>query len=78
MVICDIHGDSKEATILTLRSDDGVVELLDRLDGDRDEVAAANIEELEGIIDDVVYDMFGITPAEQNVIEEFLETFRVY
>jgi len=30
------------------------------------------------MVNDVVYDMFGITPAEQDVIEEFLETFRVY
>jgi len=41
-------------------------------------VAAANIEQLEERVNKVVYDMFGITPEEQDVIEEFLETFRVY
>jgi hypothetical protein len=41
-------------------------------------VAATNTEELEERVNEVVYDMFGITPEEQDVIEEFLETFRVY
>jgi len=68
----------EETTIPIPRSDDGVEELLSRLDDDRDEVAATNTEELEKMVNDVVYDMFGITPAEQDVIEEFLETFRVY
>jgi len=51
----------EETTIPIPRSDDGVEELLSRLDDDRDEVAATNTEELEKMVNDVVYDMFGIT-----------------
>jgi len=68
----------EETTIPIPRSDDGVEELLGRLEADRDEVAATNTEELERMVNDAVYEMFGITPSEQDVIEEFLETFRVY
>ena len=68
----------EKTTIPIPRSDDGVEELLSRLDDDRDEVAATNTEELERMVNEVVYDMFGITTEEQDVIEDFLETFRVY
>ncbi|WP_418281384.1 Eco57I restriction-modification methylase domain-containing protein [Halorubrum sp. DTA98] len=68
----------EETTIPIPRSDEGVVELLEHLEADRVEVEETDIEELEKMVNDVVYDMFGITSAEQDVIEEFLETFRVY
>ncbi|PSP81288.1 hypothetical protein BRC88_03305 [Halobacteriales archaeon QS_4_69_225] len=64
-----------EPTVPVPRSDDGVEKLLSHLDNDRDEVAATNAEELERVVNDAVYEIFGITPSEQNVIEEFLETF---
>nr|WP_236039586.1 N-6 DNA methylase [Halomicroarcula salinisoli] len=65
----------EETTIPIPRSDDGVVELLNRLDDDRDEVAATNIEELEGEIDDAVYDLFNLTEEEREVVEDYLEVF---
>ena len=64
-----------EPTVPVPRSDDGVEKLLSHLDNDRDEVTATNAEELERVVNDAVYEIFGITPSEQNVIEEFLETF---
>jgi len=68
----------EETTIPIPRSDEGVVEFLERLEADRVEVEETGIEELGEMVNDVVYDMFGITPAEQDAIEDFLETFRVY
>ncbi|WP_336336428.1 Eco57I restriction-modification methylase domain-containing protein [Haloarcula brevis] len=65
----------EETTIPIPRSDDGVEELLSRLDDDRDEVAATNIEELEREIDDAVYDLFDLTEDEREVVEDYLEVF---
>lgn len=41
----------------------------------RDEVAATSIEELEGEIDDAVYDLFDLTEDEREVVEDYLEVF---
>jgi hypothetical protein len=41
-------------------------------------VAEANLDELEKRVNEIVYDMFGITPDEQDLVEEYLDTFRVY
>jgi hypothetical protein len=71
VVICDIYGDSKESTILTLRSDDGVVELQERLEADRAEVEEAEINELETEIDDAVYDLFNLTAEERAGVEDY-------
>jgi hypothetical protein len=65
----------EETTIPIPRSDDGVEELLSRLDDDHEEVAATNIEELEGEIDDTVYDLFDLTEDEREVVEDYLEVF---
>ncbi len=65
-------------TIPIPRSDKGVESLLKALRSDEATVAETNPEELEDTINDAVYGMFGITPEEQDVIEEYLETFRVY
>jgi len=52
-----------------------VVELLDRLEDDREEVQQTNIEDLEAEIDDAVYDLFDLTEDERGVIEDYLEVF---
>ncbi len=65
----------EETTIPIPRSDDGVEELLSRLNDDRDEVAATNIDDLEAEIDDAVYDLFDLTEDEREVVEDYLEVF---
>ncbi|PSP94599.1 restriction endonuclease [Halobacteriales archaeon QS_4_62_28] len=65
----------EETTIPIPRSDDGVEELLGRLEADRDEVESVNIEDLEGEIDDAVYDLFDLTEDEREVVEDYLEVF---
>jgi len=65
----------EETTIPIPRSDDGVTELLDRLEADRDEVATTNIEDLEGDIDEAVYDLFDLTGDEREVVENYLSIF---
>lgn len=65
-------------TIPIPRSDSGVEELLDALQSDETTRAEIDIDELEKVLNGVVYDIFDITPEQQDVIEEYLETFRVY
>jgi predicted DNA binding protein len=65
----------EETTVPILRSDDGVVELLDRLDADREAVRRTDIEELEAQIDRAVYDLFDLTEGEREVVEEYLDVF---
>jgi len=52
-----------------------VEELLSRLDDDRDEAAATNIDDLEAEIDDAVYNLFDLTEDEREVMEDYLEVF---
>ena len=65
----------EETTIPIPRSDEGVVELLDRLEADREEVRQTDIEELEAEIDDAVYDLFDLTEDEREVVEDYLDVF---
>jgi hypothetical protein len=65
----------EETTIPIPRSDDGVIELLERLATDREEVAATDIEALEAEIDEAVYDLFDLTDEERAVVEEYLDVF---
>jgi hypothetical protein len=65
----------EEMTIPIPRSDDGVVELLDRLEADREEVRQTDIEDLEAEIDRAVYDLFDLTEDEHEVVEDYLEVF---
>jgi hypothetical protein len=64
-----------ETTVPIPRSDDGVVELLDRLEADREEVRQTDVEDLEAEIDDAVYDLFDLTDEERRVVEDYLEVF---
>lgn len=68
----------EETTIPIPRSDAGVETLLEALRSDEATVAETDVDELEALVNDVVYEMFGITAEEQDVIEEYLEKFRVY
>ena len=68
----------EETTIPIPRSDTGVETLLEALRSDEATVAETDVDELEALVNDVVYEMFGITAEEQDVIEDYLETFRVY
>jgi hypothetical protein len=65
----------EEMTIPIPRSDSGVVELLDRLEADREEVQQTDIDELENEIDEAVYDLFELTEDEREIVEEYLEVF---
>jgi len=65
----------EETTIPIPRSDDGVVELLERLEADRAEVEETDIADLESEIDDAVYDLFDLSADERAVVEEYLEVF---
>jgi hypothetical protein len=65
----------EEMTIPIPQSDDGVEELLDRLEEDRREVEQTDIDELEAEIDEAVYDLFDLTDDEREVIEDYLEVF---
>jgi hypothetical protein len=65
----------EEMTIPIPQSDDGVEELLDRLEADKREVEQTDIDGLEAEIDEAVYDLFDLTDDEREVIEEYLEVF---
>ena len=70
---------SGETTTIPIpRSDKGVETLLEALCSDETTVTETDLDELEETVNDVVYDMFSITPEEQGVLEGYLETFRVY
>jgi predicted DNA binding protein len=67
---------SGEETIIAIpRADDGVEELLDRLEADREEVERTDIDDLEAEIDRAVYDLFELTEDEREVVEEYLDVF---
>ena len=65
----------EEMTVPIPRGDDGVVELLDRLEADREEVRQTDIEDLEAEIDRAVYDLFDLTEGEREVVEDYLDVF---
>ena len=65
----------EEMTVPIPRSDDGVVELLDRLEADREAVRETDIEDLEAEIDRAVYDLFDLTEGEREVVEDYLDVF---
>jgi hypothetical protein len=65
----------EETTIPIPRIDDAVVELLERLEADRTEVAETDIAELAAEIDDTVYDFFNLTAEERAVVKDYLEVF---
>jgi predicted DNA binding protein len=67
--------DGEEMTIPIPQSDDGVEELLNRLEEDKREVEQTDIDELEAEIDESVYDLFDLTDDEREVIEDYLEVF---
>ena len=66
---------SEETTIPIPRSDDGVAELMDRLEADRMEVKQTDIKALEAEIDRAVYDLFNLTEDEREVVEDYLDVF---
>jgi len=55
--------------------DDDVVELMDRLEADREELRLTDIEALEADIDRAVYDPFDLTEDEREVVEDYLDLF---
>jgi hypothetical protein len=70
---------SGETTTIPIpRTDTGVEALLDTLRADEMRVREADIDALEEQVNQLVYHMFDITPDEQEVIEDYLNTFRVY
>jgi hypothetical protein len=65
----------EETTIPIPRSDDGVSELLNRHEEDQDRVESISVEELEGEINELVFDLFELTEDERDVVENYLEVF---
>jgi len=65
----------EEQTIPIPQSREGVEQLIGALEDDRQTVEETSIEELEAEIDQTVYDLFDLSDAEQEVIEEYLEVF---
>ena len=65
----------EEMTVPIPRSDDGVMELLGRLEADREEVEQTDIDDLEAEIDRAVYDLFDLTEDERAVVEDYLDVF---
>jgi len=70
---------SGETTTIPIpRKDSGVERILTALRSDKETVDETDNDVLEERVNDIVYDMFEIESEEQDVIEEYLETFRVY
>jgi hypothetical protein len=70
---------SGETTTIPIpRDDEGVDELLGALRSDEVTISETDPAELENEINDIIYDLFDLTPKQQDVIETYLETFRVY
>jgi len=65
----------EEMTIPIPQSDEGVEELLERLEADHKTVNETEINELEAEIDEAVYNLFSLTDDERGIIEEYLEVF---
>lgn len=65
----------EEQTIPIPDAQGGVEQLMKALTDDRHTVEETSIRELEAEIDQTVYDLFDLTGAEQDVIEEYLEVF---
>jgi hypothetical protein len=66
---------SRAATVPIPRSDDDVLEMLDRLEADRKEVRQNDIDDFEADIDEAVYDLFDLTEGERKVVEDYLDVF---
>jgi hypothetical protein len=65
----------EEMTIPMPVSIEGVESMVNRLENDRMAVAETDMEELEGEIDEAVYDLFELTDAERQVVENYLKVF---
>ncbi|SDM38809.1 Type I restriction enzyme R protein N terminus (HSDR_N) [Halogranum gelatinilyticum] len=62
-------------TIPIPKTANGVEELIEALEADKQTVEETSIEELEAEIDEAVYDLFDLTDDERQVIEDYLEVF---
>jgi hypothetical protein len=65
----------EEISIQIPVAQDGVEELLERLEEDVQTVAAKDINSLEEEIDEAVYELFGLSEDEQQVVEDYHEVF---
>jgi type I restriction-modification system DNA methylase subunit len=65
----------EEQTIPIPDTQGGVEQLMEALEADRQTVEETSVEELEAEIDQTVYEMFGLTDDEQEVIEDYLDVF---
>lgn len=65
----------EEQNIPIPQSRDGVEELIEALESDRQTVEETSIGDLETQIDQTVYELFDLTVEEQEVIEDYLEAF---
>jgi len=65
----------EEMSLPIPRRDEDVRALLDALERDKETVENTDISELEAEIDQAVYEMFGLTGGERDVIEDYLDVF---
>jgi len=65
----------EEQTIPIPQSRNGVEQLIEALEADRQTVEETSIDDLEAGIDQTVYDLFDLTEDEREVIEDYLEVF---
>lgn len=65
----------EEQTIPIPDTQGGVEQLMEALEADRQTIEETSIEELEGEIDQTVYELFDLTDEEQEVVEDYLEVF---
>ena len=70
---------SGETTTIPIpRNDKGVEKLMDSLNSNQKLVDETDLSIAEEQVNKIIYDIYDITSDEQTVIEEYLETFRVY
>lgn len=65
----------EDQTIPIPQSRDGVEQLIEAWEEDKQTVEESSVEDLEAEIDQFVYDMFDLTSEEREVIEDYLDVF---
>jgi type I restriction-modification system DNA methylase subunit len=65
----------EEHTIPIPQSEGGMKQLIERFESDQQVVEEANLEALEAEIDEMIYDLFGLSDDERSVVEEYTEIF---
>lgn len=65
----------EKQTIPIPQSEEGVRQLMDDLESDKESIETTSVEDIQADIDQTVYDLFDLTDDDQEVIENYLEVF---